>query len=233
MNQIEQLLLGDSNIVGNIIDRPLDLVVALCLAFLLGILIAFTYRQTHRGFSYSQGFSMTLVIMTVITAFIIILIADNIARAIGIFGAFSVIRFRTAVKDTRDTAFIFFALAAGLSMGTGHIVFGFIGTAIITAVIFLLHKFNFGGTSKTDFVLHFRLGTDLYTSDMFSSLFRKHLRNHTLLNIVTKNQGQTLEFSFNITLKEIDKMDNFLHELKKIKGVDDVNFVSSKNDLEF
>ena len=93
-----------------LIGDPLAVSILLLTALVMGLVIAITYKKTHRGFSYSQGFAVTLVLITVITAFIIIFIQDNVARAIGIFGAFSIIRFRTAVKDTRDTAFVFYAL---------------------------------------------------------------------------------------------------------------------------
>src|SRR6056300_1407290 len=95
----------------------LDLVLMLCFSGLLGFGLAYLYRFTHKGFSYSQSYSVSIVLITVITTLTLTLIEDNIARAIGIFGAFSIIRFRTAVNDVKDIVFVFLALSLGLAVG--------------------------------------------------------------------------------------------------------------------
>jgi len=156
----------DKKFILAIFQDPLQLVILFIIASLLGFLISWTYRKTHRGFSYSQSFSMTLIIVTVVTTFIIILIEDSIARAIGIFGAFSIIRFRTAVKDVRDIGFIFFALATGLSIGVGQIQYGITGAVFISILIFILYKMNFGGLRKLEYVLNFKMDAKHHSQDI-------------------------------------------------------------------
>ena len=94
-------------------------IINLVLSFILGLLISYVYRKTHKGLSYSQSFIITAVLVTVIVAMVIMIIGNNLARAFALVGALSIIRFRTVVKDTKDTAYIFWSLAAGMAAGTG------------------------------------------------------------------------------------------------------------------
>ena len=96
------------------IYSPSEILLNLAIAFVLAIMVAFTYRATHRSLSYSQSFILTVIFVTIITAMVIMVIGNNLARAFALVGAMSIIRFRTVVKDTKDTAFIFLALATGL-----------------------------------------------------------------------------------------------------------------------
>ena len=96
-----------------------DIVINIIIAFILGVIISWIYRRTHRGYSYSNSFISTLTILSMVTAFVMMVIGNNIARAFSLVGALSIIRFRTAVKDTRDTAFVFLSLAVGMAVGTG------------------------------------------------------------------------------------------------------------------
>jgi uncharacterized membrane protein YhiD involved in acid resistance len=199
----------------------------------LGLAIALMYKKTHRGFSYSQSFSITILLITVITTFIIFLIQDNVAAAIGIFGAFSIIRFRTAVKDVRDIAFIFFALASGLGVGIGAVASSLVGTAFVCALIFVLHKSNFGGLRKHEYVLNFKLDAKEHSSDVFKEAMTEFVKHQTLLHVEAKEKGAVLAFTFNITFKDENYLDRFVNVMNSVEGVREVNIVSSKNDLEF
>lgn len=212
---------------------PIQLIVLFSIAIVLGLLIAWTYRRTYKGFSYSQSFSMSIVIITVITTFIIILIEDNIARAVGIFGAFSIIRFRTAVKDMRDIAFIFFTLAVGLAVGTKSIIIALVGTLTICALIFSLSRVNFGGLRKLEYILNFKIDSKKHSNEIFKSIMHKYFKNQALLNVDAKDKGHFLMFTFNVSLFDDNKLNEFIMEINSIEGVSDVQIVSSKNDLEF
>ncbi len=219
--------------IEKLVGDPVTLLLLLGVAFGLGLIIAYTYKKTHKGFSYSQNFFTTIVLLTVITTFIVIFIGDNMARAIGIFGAFSIIRFRTAVKDTRDTIFLFFSLGVGLAIGSSSVALGIVGTLIISLIIFLLYFANPGGTSKTHFVLTFQVDTEKYSTELFESVFQQYLKNKTLLNVQGGYKGKKLTLSFNITLKNIERIDDLVRDMEQIKGISDIHFVNSKNDLEF
>lgn len=209
------------------------IVLMFLVAALLGFVIAWTYKRTHRGFSYSQSFSFALIVMTVVTAFIIFVIEDSFARAIGIFGAFSIIRFRTAIKDVRDIAFVFFALAAGLAVGAGMSFYGVTWVALIVGLVFVLHKSNFGGLRRLEYVLNFKMDAKHHSNDVFKGVMGEYLKKQILLNVDAKEKGKTLMFTFNVSLKDSEGLEVFVKEMNILEGVSDVNMVSSKSDLEF
>ena len=120
-----------------------QIVLNIVVTFVLSFVIALVYKKTHKGLSYSQSFVFTLVLMSVIVSVVMMIIGNSLARAFGLLGAFSIIRFRTAVKDTKDTGYIFFALAIGMAVGTGSYNIAVVGTILILLVILILDKINF------------------------------------------------------------------------------------------
>ena len=98
---------------------PTEIIINLILSFIFGLIISLVYKKTHKGLSYSQSFMITNVFVSVIVCMVIMIIGNNLARAFALVGALSIIRFRTVVKDTKDTAYIFWSLASGMATGTG------------------------------------------------------------------------------------------------------------------
>ena len=131
-------------------------IINISLSFLLGMFISFIYKSTHKGLSYSQSFMLTLVYVTIIVAIVMMLIGNNLARAFALVGALSIIRFRTVVKDTKDTAYVFLSLAAGMAAGTSSYFIGIFGVGFVAIVAFLLDFFNYGTFYKSEFILIFR-----------------------------------------------------------------------------
>src|SRR3989338_10485853 len=107
----------------------------LALSLVLGLFIVWVYRKTHRGLSYSTSFIFTMLIISLIATTVMMVVQHNIIGAFALLGAFSLIRFRTIVKDTRDVAFVFFALAIGIAVGDGMYTVAGIAAVFIGAVI--------------------------------------------------------------------------------------------------
>ena len=121
-----------------------DILMNLSLSIFLGLFISYVYKLTHKGVSYSQSFMLTIVFITIIVAMVMMVIGNNIARAFALVGALSIIRFRTVVKDTKDTAFIFLALASGMAAGTSSYflaISGSIVTSIVAYILFIIRSF--------------------------------------------------------------------------------------------
>jgi len=150
-----------------------DVVANILISFLLGMLIALTYRWTHRGFNYSYSFVNTIVLLPMITALVMMVIGNNLARAFGLVGAMSIIRFRTVVKDTRDTAFVFFALATGMAAGTGYYVIAVPGTLLMVTIIFLLFIIRFGSTGSNQVLLRMTVRSSDNEKSGYLSVFKK------------------------------------------------------------
>ena len=117
---------------------PSDLFIALGLGFLIGIVIAVVYRKTYRGVLYSPSFTLTLIMLTLITTPVVMCIKNDIALSMGMVGALSIVRFRTAVKDPLDTAYMFWALTMGILLGAGLYLIAVIVVLCIAILMFVI-----------------------------------------------------------------------------------------------
>lgn len=119
-----------------------DIIVSLSLAFVLSAIIGWVYRYTHKNVSYSQSYVQTLVMVGMIVSLIMLVVGSNIARAFALVGALSVVRFRNAVKETRDVGFIFLVMAIGMTTGTRFYILAIAATVAICLVMLIMYKFN-------------------------------------------------------------------------------------------
>ena len=134
---------------------PSDLFMALGLGFLIGIIIALVYRKTYRGVLYSPSFTMTLIMLTLITTPVVMCIKSDIALSMGMVGALSIVRFRTAVKDPLDTAYMFWALTMGILLGAEQYIIALVVVAGISVILFALNLFKFTSPNGYLLVLHY------------------------------------------------------------------------------
>ena len=130
------------------------------LAMALGLTLAVIYRATHKGLSYSQSFTQTIVYVSVIVAIVMMVINGSLARAFALVGALSIIRFRTVVKDTKDTSFVFASLALGMAAGTSNYVLAANGLLMMALLAGFMHATNFGAVHKSEFILRFTFDQD-------------------------------------------------------------------------
>jgi uncharacterized membrane protein YhiD involved in acid resistance len=119
-----------------------DVAAALMLSFVLASMIGWVYRYTHKNVSYSQSYVQTLVMVCMVISVIMLVVGSNIARAFALVGALSVIRFRNAIKETRDVGFIFLAMAVGMATGTRFYLLAVVATAVICLVLAIMYRFN-------------------------------------------------------------------------------------------
>ncbi|WP_305093495.1 DUF4956 domain-containing protein [Prescottella sp. R16] len=119
-----------------------DIIVSLALSFVLSAIVGWVYRYTHKNVSYSQSYVQTLVMVGMIVSLIMLVVGSNIARAFALVGALSVIRFRNAIKETRDVGFIFLVMAIGMTTGTRFYLLAIAATAAVCLVMLIMSKFN-------------------------------------------------------------------------------------------
>ena len=212
---------------------PIIVVVNLVVAFVLSLLIALVYKNTHKGLSYSQSFLMTLIIAGVVICAVMMVIGSNIARAFGAFGAFSLIRFRTAIKDAKDMGYIFLVLAVGMAIGTNNYIIGFLTTTIVLLIITILTKINFGSIRKFNYILSFNLDTKQTQENAYKAVFEKYLKSSNILNIKAIEQGHVLQLSFSIKFIAEKDLEEFTKTLDGLTGISEVNLITAKNDVEY
>ena len=225
-----------NNLVPNIsaIYLPQEILINLTLSFILGIIVSLIYKKTHKGLSYSQSFMITNIFVAVIVCMVIMIIGNNLARAFALVGALSIIRFRTVVKDTKDTAYIFWALAVGMAAGTGSYFLAVAGTAVISIIALILHHTNFGSFVKSEFILQFVL--DKNNENKFKkyiNLIKKFSNSYTLLSSENSSDGKSIKMNFDLVLKENKDQTELLRELSKIKGLSEIVIIAAKSDVDY
>ncbi|GDY03208.1 DUF4956 domain-containing protein [Planctomycetota bacterium] len=207
------------------------------LAAVLGIVLALTYRHTHKGLSYSQSFTQTILLLSVIVAVVMMTIGSDLAKSFALVGALSIVRFRTVVKDTRDIAFIFGALAVGMAAGTAndtnnHLTLATIGCGFIVAVTMLMYAANFGALYKSEFILRFTFDQQKDSANYLSRLAEMAKRSN-MLHIEPSGDGSSLRLTYDIQLEKDASAEKLTSSLSKIEGVSDVVLIVSKNDVDY
>ncbi|MDD6051798.1 MAG: DUF4956 domain-containing protein [Clostridiales bacterium] len=132
-----------------------NVALALLFGLLVGLIIAFVYKRCYRGVLYSPNFALTLILLTLVTTPVVMCIGSNIALSMGMVGALSIVRFRTAVKDPLDTAYMFWALTMGILLGAGQYIIALVVVAAISVVLFALNLFKFTSPNAYLLVLHY------------------------------------------------------------------------------
>ncbi len=198
-----------------------EIIVNLVVAFMLGLFIAWTYRSTHRQLTVSFSFMNTLVLLAMIMTLVMMVIGNNIARAFGLAGAMSIIRFRTVVKDTRDTAFVFFALASGMGTGTGNLRLSLIGTLLIGLFIFILHWTRHGSVSRNEFLLNLRMLPPENEEErkVYLPIFEQFLKKHRLVTVKSTKMGDSLKMTFHVVMKDPEDTETLVAELSGLEGI--------------
>lgn len=217
-----------------IVYSPSEIIINLLLSFIFGLLISFIYKITHKGLSYSQSFMLTNVFVSVIVCMVIMIIGNNLARAFALVGALSIIRFRTVVKDTKDTAYIFWSLASGMATGTGSYFLALAGNLIISLIAYTLFKTNYGSIIKSEFIIQFRIKSgDKNVSEKYNKILSKYSRIQTLLSSEAAEDKSSIKISMDVVLKEGFESNNLLEEISSVEGLSEVVIIAAKTDVDY
>ena len=205
-----------------------DVLVNLLVALVCGLILSVIYRITYRGPSYSVTFVNSLVLLSIIASIVIMVIGNNIARAFGLVGAMSIIRFRTAIRDTMDLVFIFLALALGMACGVGLNIVAITGTLLAGLVVVVLTFTHFGAPRRRHFLLqiiyHAAEQTDL------SHLLARFCRSLKLVSLKNVGLEDLTESNYHITLRDARKTEEMVRTLRQTPGVQQVNVFFDEDD---
>jgi len=192
-----------------------DVVLSLLLSFVLTAFIGWVYQTTHKGTSYTQSYVHTLVLMGMVVSIIMLIVGSNIARAFSLVGALSIIRFRNAVKETRDVGFVFFAMAIGMATGTKFYLLAIIAAVIISLAILLMNRFDWYAREATSQILKIQLSNDTDFETLFDDLFVKHTSAADLISVDSVRSGMLTELVYSVVLKKPASAQAFLSDVKR------------------
>jgi uncharacterized membrane protein YhiD involved in acid resistance len=201
--------------------EPAQLVANLLVALVCGLLISFSYRITSDSLNFSPTFVRSSVVLSMITALVIMVIGNNLARAFGLVGAMSIIRFRTAVKDVQDIVYIFFALAAGMAAGVGFRGIAIAGTLLIIGVLILLHRIRYARPSKNQFLVQFQCALP-EGEPSYMHVFHRWDAKTSLTNMRSLGSGDLFELTFTVELKDVHQRNDLMRELNRTASVSNV-----------
>lgn len=210
-----------------------NILINLLLAAVLGIVIAKTYKSTHRGISYSMSYAFSIVIITIIVAFVMMVIGSNVARAFTLLGAFTLIRFRTAVKDPKDTAFIFLALVAGLAVGATDYTLAVTGTLLICLIAVILDNVNFGSLLKLEQVMYLTVDPKAINQKDLEVVLKSVFREISIINVNYNELKKMLQYSYNVTLHRREQQASAIEKISSVEGVKAAELLAAQQVIEF
>lgn len=199
----------------------MNVVIALAFALVVGVVIAFVYKRCYRGVLYSPNFSLTLIMMTVITTPVVMCIKSDIALSMGMVGALSIVRFRTAVKDPMDTAYMFWALTMGILLGAGLHLIAIATAAGISAVMFLLTFVHMRNPNSYLLVLHY----DPAAEYDITRILRQVVRQQRLRSKTVTRAGAEMTVEV-----RLDNKQDIVPEMLNIEGVHDATLVACQTE---
>jgi uncharacterized membrane protein YhiD involved in acid resistance len=209
-----------------------DVLFATILSFLLSLIIAWVYQITYKGVSYTQSYVHTLIMMSMIVSIIMLVIGSNIARAFSLVGALSIIRFRNAVKDTRDVGYIFFAMAIGMACGTRFYLLATIATLVISFILWGMTTLNLFAKDVREQILKIRLQGDIRYEQLFDPVFSRYLGRVNLIAVETVQAGLLTELVYSIEFKKRVNVQTFMEELRKLNHNNKIALLTGHNEFD-
>lgn len=200
----------------------LDTAIAMVLAFCIGLFIFMVYKKTFNGVLYSSSFGVSLMAMTLITTFVILAVTSNVVLSLGMVGALSIVRFRTAVKEPLDIAYLFWAIASGIVLGAGMIPLAVIGTVLI-GILMLVFVNRKPGESPYIVVVRCE-------NEAAEQACMKEMKDSTRKQVVKSKtvSKEGIEFTVEVRLQQMAT--EFVNRLTEIEGVQNAVLVSYNGD---
>ncbi|WBW99075.1 DUF4956 domain-containing protein [Oceanirhabdus sp. W0125-5] len=198
------------------------IVLSLGITFVLGLFIFYIYKKTYNGVLYTKSFNVSLLLISLVTCVVILAISSNVVLSLGMVGALSIVRFRTAVKDSMDLVYMFWAIAVGIVNGAGLFLLGIIGSGIIAVILIAMNKFDYNDNA---YLLIMNYDDSADENKLLESIKAEAKKCKIKSKSFNKNQGElTLE------LRLIKENASFVNNITKERGVSNAMLVSYNGD---
>lgn len=201
----------------------LDMLIAMALSFVVGLFIMQVYKKTFKGVMYSSTFAMSLLALTLITTLIILGVTSNVVLSLGMVGALSIVRFRSAIKEPMDIAFLFWSISEGIVLGAGLIPLAILGAVFIGIVMVLFANKK---TTDNPYILVVNCENDLSENSVLNILSKN--ANKYCVKSKTVSPSNGIEMTIEVKLKNVTT--SFVNEVAKINGVSNAVLVSYNGD---
>ena len=196
---------------------PLNVAIALVAALLAGVIIAAVYKKTYRGVLFSPSFALTLILLCLVTTPVVMCIGSNVALSMGMVGALSIVRFRTAVKDPLDTAYMFWSLTMGILIGANAYVIAIVAVLGISVIMLLITSLRMKTPDGYLLVVHY----DEYAQSDIENELKRSTRSYRLRSKTVTRAGTEMTVEI-----RIDHRANLVSQMLDINGVHDATLVA-------
>ena len=191
-------------------------------AFLVGLYVFFIYRVTFSGVIYSRTFNLSLVMLSMVSAMVIMFMSNNVKLSLGMVGALSIVRFRTAIKDPIDTVFMFWAIAEGIALGAGYFIEGVVGAIFVGLLMVLLTMIKGKQSMPYLLILHYDESAARAVKQMVNQLPNGRVKSKTV-----SQDGIEMTVELRIRQSETGFVDKFL----RVEGVYDATLIAHQGDM--
>ena len=198
------------------------ILLSLLVGFVIGIFIVYIYKKTYSGVVYSKSFSLCIILLGMVTAMVIRTISSNLALSLGMVGALSIVRFRTAIKEPTDTVFMFWSITAGIMAGAGLYIVAIIASVCIGILYFIGYMLGFKAKHQFLVILKYDVSIDKAILKQISKLPKTKIKSKSISKDI-------VELTFELEQKENDT--KVLDYFNGAKGVESVSMISYQNDF--
>ena len=199
-----------------------SLVTTLLLSFLLGLFVLVVYRLTYSGVSFSKSFALSLVMLSMVTSLAILTVRSNVVLSLGMVGALSIVRFRTAIKDPIDTVFMFWAIAEGIALGAGYFIAGVIAAVFIGLCMIFISVIKGRSTMPYLLILHYDESASKQIKQMVAQLPQGRIKSKTV-------QREGIEMTVELRIRQSET--GFVDKFMRVEGVYDATLIAHQGDM--
>ena len=213
-----------ASLLGNTPVHWLDVVVRLVTAVILGLGVTWLYRITRPKAHVTTSFAVTLVLLSVLIAMVTQIIGTNVALAFSLVGALSIVRFRTVVRDTEDTAFVIFSVVIGMAVGTQNLAVALIGYVIVGGTVFLMKPRRVRRTlDEAQYRVTIRVGLGHDVESLVGTVLDAHMKYRHLVSMGTVKQGLSVEVAYSGGISDDRQPESLVKALNRLEGVQGVD----------
>jgi hypothetical protein len=202
----------------------LDVIVRLATAVILGLAVTWLYRVTRPKAHVTNGFAVTLVLLSVLIAMVTQIIGSNVALAFSLVGALSIVRFRTVVRDTEDTAFVIFSVVIGMAVGTQNLVVALIGYVVVAGTVLLMKPRRVSRSlDEAQYLVTIRVGLGHDVEPLTGAVLDAHMNRRHLVSMGTVKQGMSVEVAYSGSIPDDRQPESLVKALNRLEGVQGVD----------
>jgi hypothetical protein len=207
-------------------------ILGLVLAFVGGQTIAWVYMFTHSGLSYSRSFVSSLLVIPVVVALVMMVLSNNLVTAFGLMAVFAIVRFRNILRDTLDTTYVLSVIVIGMACGTMRFATAVMGCALIAMVMLYIWFSSFGTRHRYDVIINLHWARPLAELVELRALLNRHSLKTLCASQRTHDTYEGVDFSYRLLLRDPERMDELLTELRSLQGVSRVTGLKAEEQSE-